>query len=77
MVALDSRRIRCIRGPAMIFTVGILLVALTVGMVLVARPVAGEPARFLRSWIVGQIYIMGAMAATLAGVPIMINAWPF
>jgi hypothetical protein len=60
----------------MSFVIGLLLVALTVGMVLVARPVAGEPARFLRTWIVGQIYILGAMASALAGVTIMINAWP-
>jgi hypothetical protein len=61
----------------MLFTIGMVLIALTVGMVLVARPVGGEPARFLRTWIVGQAYILGAMVSALAGVTVMINAWPF
>jgi hypothetical protein len=61
----------------MSFTLGILLIAVTVGMVLIARPTAGEPVRFLKVWIVGQIYILGAMVSALAGVTIMINTWPF
>jgi len=61
----------------MLFTLGILLIALTVAMVLIARPVAGEPVRFLKVWLVGQIYILGAMVSALTGVTITINAWPF
>jgi hypothetical protein len=61
----------------MSFTLGILLIAVTVGMVLIARPAGGEPVRFLKGWIVGQIYILGAMVSALAGVTIMINTWPF
>jgi hypothetical protein len=60
----------------MSFAIGIVLIALTVGMVLAARPVGGEPARFLRAWAVGQIYILGAMVSALAGVTLMISAWP-
>jgi hypothetical protein len=61
----------------MSFTLGFLLIAVTVAMVLIARPAAGEPVRFLKVWFVGQIYILGAMVSALAGVTIMINTWPF
>jgi hypothetical protein len=61
----------------MSFTLGILLIAVTIGMVLIARPVAGEPVRFLKVWFVGQIYVLGAMVSALAGVTVMINTWPF
>ena len=61
----------------MSFALGILLLAITVGMVLIARPVAGEPARFLRHWAVGQTYILGAMASALVGITIIVNTWPF
>lgn len=59
------------------FALGLVLIALTVGMVLIARPQAGEPARFLRVWAVGQAYLLGAMVSALAGVTMMINEWPF
>jgi hypothetical protein len=61
----------------MSFTLGILLIALTVGMVLVARPTADEPVSFLKTWFVGQMYVLGAMVSALAGGAIMINTWPF
>ena len=56
---------------------GILLIALTVARVLIARPAAGEPVRFLKVWFVGQIYILGAMVSALAGISITIDAWRF
>lgn len=58
----------------MAFAFGILLITLTVGMVLVARPVAGEPARFLRVWFVGQAYLLGALVSALAGLTLIANA---
>lgn len=61
----------------MSFTFGILLIAVTVGMVLIARPAASEPVSFLKVWFVGQIYILGAMVSALAGVTVMINTSPF
>jgi hypothetical protein len=61
----------------MAFIFGIVLVALTATMVLVARPVAGELAQFLRVWFVGQAYVLGALASALAGITVMINTWPF
>jgi hypothetical protein len=61
----------------MSFTLGILLIAVTVGMVLIARPVAGEPVPFLKVWFVGQLYLLGAMVSALSGVTVMINSWPF
>lgn len=58
----------------MVYLLGILLIAVTVGMVLIARPVAGEPARFLRVWAVGQAYILGAMVSAVAGVTLLVSA---
>ncbi len=59
------------------FVLGFVLIAVTVGMVLIARPVAGEPARFLKVWIVGQVYLLSAMVSALTGVTLIINTWPF
>lgn len=58
----------------MVYLLGILLIAVTVGMVLIARPVAGEPARFLRVWAIGQAYILGAMVSAVAGVTLLVSA---
>jgi len=60
------------------FAFGFMLLAVTIGMVLIARPLpGGEPVRFLKSWAVGQTYILGAMVSALAGVTLIINTWGF
>lgn len=58
------------------FTLGLILLAVTVAMVLLARPVEGEPARFLKVWIVGQMYVMTAMVSAVMGATIIITTWP-
>jgi len=61
----------------MLFALGIALVMLTVSMVLLGRPADGVAAPFLRVWLVGQAYLLGAMMSALTGIIIMITAWPF
>ena len=61
----------------MSFALGIALIALTIGMVLLGRPADGVAAPFLKGWLVGQAYILGAMVSALAGVTMMITEWPF
>ena len=56
--------------------VGPALVALTVLMILVARPKDGEPASFLRSWPVGQAYSLLAMASAVFGATLVISRLP-
>ena len=59
------------------FTAGLILIAVTIAMIVVARPANGELAPFLRVWIVGQLYALTAMVSAVIGVTIMIIAWPF
>ena len=61
----------------MSFALGIALIALTIGMVLLGRPADGVAAPFLKVWLVGQAYILGAMVSALAGITMMITEWPF
>ena len=61
----------------MSFALGIALIALTIGMVLLGRPADGVAAPFLKAWLVGQAYILGAMVSALAGITMMITEWPF
>ena len=59
------------------FTVGLVLIAVTVAMVLLARPADGESAPFLKVWIVGQVYALTAMVSAVIGVAIIILNRPF
>ncbi len=54
-------------------TVGAAFLALTVLMILVARPADGESARFLKSWPVGQAYSLLAMSSAVAGVALVVS----
>ena len=59
------------------FTAGLFLLAVTVAMIVVARPADGVSAPFLRVWIVGQVYALAAMVSAVIGVTILITTWPF
>ena len=57
------------------FTFGLILVAVTIAMLVIARPADGESAKFLKVWIVGQIYALAAMVSAVLGVTIIIATW--
>jgi len=59
------------------FTGGLVLLAIPVAMVLLARPADGESAPFLKIWIVGQVYALAAMVSAVMGVTIVITNWRF
>jgi hypothetical protein len=59
----------------MIVVVGIALIALTVAMVVVARPKDGKSAPFLKNWVIGQGYVLAAMASSVIGITIAISNW--
>jgi len=59
------------------FTAGLVLIAVTIAMVVVARPKNGVSAPFLKVWIVGQAYALTAMVSTVIGITIIISTWPF
>lgn len=61
----------------MSITVGLILIALTIAMVVVARPADGDSAPFLKVWIVGQVYALTAMVSAVMGVTIVVSNWPF
>ena len=58
------------------FTAGLVLIAITIGMIVIARPKDGVSAPFLKVWIVGQIYALTAMVSAVIGVTIIISTWP-
>ena len=58
------------------FTAGLVLIAITVAMIVIARPKDGGAAPFLKVWIVGQIYALAAMVSAVIGVTIIISTWP-
>jgi hypothetical protein len=59
----------------MLLIAGAALIGLTVLMLLVARPVNGEPVRFLRSWALGQLYALAALSSVVSGVTLMLSNW--
>lgn len=62
----------------MLFAVGIGLIALTVAMILGARPKMDEDsAPYLKVWPVGQAYALVAMTSAVAGVTTILTHWPF
>ena len=56
--------------------VGPACIAVTLLMILMARPLAGEPARFLKSWPVAQGYALVALASAVAGAALLISHIP-
>ena len=59
------------------FTAGLVLLAITVAMVVVARPADGVSAPFLKVWIVGQLYALTAIVSFVMGITVLITTWPF
>lgn len=58
------------------FSAGFVLIAVTIAMVLVARPSDGVSAPFLKIWFLGQIYALTAMVSAVIGVTLIISNWP-
>ena len=61
----------------MSLTAGLILLGLTVVMVAIARPGAGESAPFLKSWIVGQASVLTSMICAVVGVSAIVTNWQF
>jgi hypothetical protein len=61
----------------MVFVVGLILIVVTIAMVVLARPANGVVAPFLRSWVIGQIYTMVALAAGVLGISLVLSDLPF
>jgi len=58
-------------------TFGVVLIAIAIAMIMLARPRDGVSARFLKGpWIVGQLYVMTAMISGVIGVAFIIVNWP-
>jgi len=58
------------------FTIGLILIAIAIAMVVMARPADGGSAPFLKVWIVGQIYALAAMVSAVMGIAILIISGP-
>jgi hypothetical protein len=53
--------------------IGLTFIAVTVVMMLVARPSDGVSAPFLRIWIVGQVYVLVALVSAVLGAAAIIS----
>jgi hypothetical protein len=58
------------------FTAGLIMLAIALAMVLLARPRDGVSAPFLRVWIVGQLYAMASLICIVMGVTLVVINWP-
>lgn len=61
----------------MLFVAGLILIVLTIAMVVLARPGGGVVAPLLKSWVVGQIYTMAALASGVLGISLVLSDLPF
>jgi hypothetical protein len=61
----------------MVFVVGLILIAVTIIMVVLARPADGVVAPFLKSWVIGQIYTMAALGVGVLGISLALSDLPF
>ena len=58
---------------------GLILLAMAVGLMLIARPKGDEPVPFLRDrpWVIGQAYVMFVLVLFVLGAAIVIINRPF
>lgn len=57
--------------------VGLILIIVCAGMVVVARPPAGsDSAHWLKSWPIGQTYVLASLITGIVGVGLILNGWP-
>lgn len=61
----------------MVFVGGLILIVVTIAMVVLARPTDGVVAPFLKSWVIGQVYTMVALAAGVLGISLVLSDLPF
>jgi len=64
------------RGAAMLFIAGLVLLGVTFGMIILARPADGVAAPFLKNWVVGQTYALAALSTAVVGVSLILNDLP-
>ena len=58
--------------------IGIVLLAACAGMLIIARPQAGQDSAIWLSkpWILGQAYLLAALITAVVGLSFLLNAWP-
>jgi hypothetical protein len=61
----------------MLFVSGLVLIALAVAMIFIARPADGVAAPWLTNWAVGQSYALGAMTSAVLGICFVLSDPPF
>lgn len=60
----------------MTFSAGLVLIAITIAMMVAARPKDGHSASFLKTWLIGQVYALTALASAVMGVTLVISTRP-
>jgi hypothetical protein len=59
-------------------TIGLILLIVSVGMLVVARPKQGQDCApwLSQPWILGQVYALAILAVAVVGVSFMLSEWP-
>ncbi|MGI8526063.1 MAG: hypothetical protein ACR2K5_07750 [Pseudolabrys sp.] len=52
------------------------MIGIAAAMLLLARPRYGIVARFLKVWIVGQLYALASLICIVMGVTLVVINWP-
>jgi hypothetical protein len=62
----------------MLIVIGVILLALSAGMLVIARPKAGQDCAIWLSkpWILGQAYVMAVLIIAVVGVSLVLNSLP-
>ena len=60
----------------MLFVAGLVLLIVTVGMIVLARPGDGVAAPFLKNWVLGQAYALAALSSTVIGISMVLHDMP-
>lgn len=58
--------------------IGVVLLIVSAGLVMVARPEAGQDSAVWLSkpWILGQVYVLVVLVLAVIGGSLILNAWP-
>lgn len=55
---------------------GLIMLAVAIVMVVIARPRHGKSPLFLGSWVIGQVYVLACLVISVLGISLLIGSLP-
>lgn len=55
---------------------GLIMLAVAIGLIVIARPRRGKTPALLSSWVVGQVYVLVCLVCTVLGASFLIRSLP-